>query len=463
MSYNINLPNGSSLGTIIDGTVDTTHTSLSLVGRNYSNYGQFMVDDFVALMVNFARDSQPNAPQVGQLWYNTSTQILNVCTSNSPSAVWEPVGTAQASDTAPTTTVAGSLWWTITNKQFYVYDGTTPYSAAGWILVGPGFPNGYVTGPITETLSDGSAYHYISSLWCSGVTSNTSVRVAIVSKDSFTPTPTLSGFTNIKSGINLASGYTLWGTANNASYLGGLPSNGYWYYNQNNLGYGSLSILSNVGIQLGNLGLFYANVTSTGTGRLYNTYPGGNVSFHVNSLVNGQEKALWVSGLDGNVYVANDPGLPLGVATKQYVDNSFNNTTLTGVPTAPNPSAGNDSQQLATTHFVTSGLSGLYSYKVYTSNTWVWTGTTSVNVVVSGTTVATASASGFNLTSGATAVTQSDSYNGSGNSAIATTQFVKNANQWWGGSAKFISNAAPNPGVNDIGSNNGDFWFQIAN
>jgi hypothetical protein len=88
--------------------------------------------------------------------------------------------------------------------------------------------------------------------------------------------------------------------------------------------------------------------------------------------------------------------------------------------------------------------------------------TTSANVVIAGTTVATASASGVNLFNGATAITQGQTYATSGNSLIATTQFVKTATTWWGGSAKFVSNAAPNPGVNDIGSNNGDFWFQYA-
>jgi hypothetical protein len=93
----------------------------------------------------------------------------------------------------------------------------------------------------------------------------------------------------------------------------------------------------------------------------------------------------------------------------------------------------------------------------------MWVDSTSANIVINGTIVATASASGFNLFNGATAVTQGQTYATSGNTLVATTQFVKTATTWWGGSAKFVSNAAPNPGVNDIGSNDGDFWFQYAN
>ena len=79
--------------------------------------------------------------------------------------------------------------------------------------------------------------------------------------------------------------------------------------------------------------------------------------------------------------------------------------------------------------------------------------------------MATAGTSGFNLTNGATAITQTDTFNGAGNARIATTQFVKTASTWWGNathrSAKWVSTDEPNPGVNDVGSNNGDIWFQI--
>jgi hypothetical protein len=93
----------------------------------------------------------------------------------------------------------------------------------------------------------------------------------------------------------------------------------------------------------------------------------------------------------------------------------------------------------------------------------MWVASTSANIVVNGTTVATASASGLNLYNGATATTQGQTYATSGNTLVATTQFVKTATTWWGGSAKFVSNTAPVLGVNDIGSNDGDFWFQYAN
>jgi hypothetical protein len=60
------------------------------------------------------------------------------------------------------------------------------------------------------------------------------------------------------------------------------------------------------------------------------------------------------------------------------------------------------------------------------------------------------------LVSGATAATQSQTYLSAGNGTIATTQYVRTAGQWWGGSAKFVSTSEPDSGQ----GNNGDFWFQ---
>jgi hypothetical protein len=155
------------------------------------------------------------------------------------------------------------------------------------------------------------------------------------------------------------------------------------------------------------------------------------------------------------------PTANLHAATKQYVDNRFINANLWGVSTAITAPLGTANTMVATTEFVVNN-SGFYKYKIYSGSSHMWVDSTSANIVINGTIVATASASGFNLYNGATATTQGQTYATSGNALVATTQFVKTATTWWGGSAKFVSNAAPVPGVNDVGSNNGDFWFQYA-
>lgn len=446
MSYIINLPNGQTLGTVLDGTINNTATSLTLVGRNYSGYGQIIQNDLVALLVNFAYSTSPSNPQTGQIWYDTGNSVAKVWTGS----VWKNIGSCTSSATAPSSTIPGDLWFDSTNKQLYVYDGTTPYASTGWILVGPGWSvvNGKSTA-IRETINNGSTDIPVTSLYLDGV------RTAIISATNFTPAVAITGFGNIRIGHNLNSTYPIYGTAENANNLGGQQAANYFRNNINNSGTGTLSVLNNSGLTVGAYGQFVANITSNNVS-LHNTVSGSL------RLVNQGNVALTVTAA-GQITVNTDPAVALGVATKQYVDNKFNDTVLYGIPTAPTAPAGTSNLMLATTEFVTSGLSGLYPYKIYKGTSWVWMDTTSANIVISGTTVATASSSGVNLYNGATAATQGQTYATSGNTLVATTQFVKTATTWWGGSAKFVSNAAPNPGVNDVGSNDGDFWFQYAN
>lgn len=441
MSYIINLPNGQTLGEVLDGTINNTATSLTLVGRNYSGYGQIIQNDLVALLVNFAYSVSPNNPNTGQIWYDTGSSVAKVWTGS----VWKIIGSCTSQATPPSSTVAGDLWWASTDKQLYVYDGTTPYASSGWILVGPGYSvvNGKSTA-IRETIDSIP----VTSLYLDGV------RTAIISAQNFTPSTSITGFGNIRAGHNISSVYPIYGVAENANNLGGQQAANYFRNNINNSGTGTLSIVNDSGLTVGALGQFVANISSNNVS-LHNTVNGSL------NLVNQGNIALTVTAA-GQITVNTNPAVALGVATKQYVDNSFINANLWGVSTAITAPAGTANTMIATTEFVVNN-SGFFQYKIYNGSTHMWVGSTSANIVVSGTTVATASSSGLNLANGATAVTQGQTYATSGNSLVATTQFVKTATTWWGGSAKFVSNAAPNPGVNDIGSNDGDFWFQYSN
>jgi hypothetical protein len=441
MSYIINLPNGQTLGEVLDGTINNTATSLVLVGRNYSGYGQIIQNDLVALLVNFAFSVSPNNPNTGQIWYDTGSSVAKVWTGS----VWKIIGSCTSQSTAPATTIAGDLWWASTDKQLYVYDGTTPFAGTGWIQIGPGYSvvNGKSTA-IRETIDNIP----VTSLYLDDV------RTAIISSANFTPSTPITGFANIRVGHNINSTYPIYGVAENANNLGGQQAANYFRNNINNSGTGTLSIVNNSGLTVGAFGQFVANISSNNVS-LHNTVNGSL------RLVNQGNVALTVTAA-GQITVNTDPSVALGVATKQYVDNSFINANLWGVSTAVTAPALTANTMIATTEFVRNN-SGFFSYKIYDGATHMWVSSTSANIVINGTTVATASASGLNLFNGATAVTQGQTYATSGNSLVATTQFAKTATTWWSGSAKFVSNAAPNPGVNDIGSNDGDFWFQYSN
>jgi hypothetical protein len=441
MSYVINLPNGTTLGTVLDGTINNTATSLTLVGRNYSGYGQIIQNDLVALLVNFAYSVSPTNPQAGQIWYDTGNTVAKVWTGS----IWKNLGSCTSQATAPSSTIAGDLWWDSVNKQLYVYDGTTPYTATGWILVGPGYSvvNGKSTA-IRETINNGTSDIPVTSIYLDGV------RTAIISATNFTPAVAITGFTTIQVGWNMSSAYTIYGTANNASYLGAQPAANYFRNNINNSGTGTLSVVNNSGLTVGTFGQFVANISSNNVS-LHNTVSGSL------NLVNQGNVALTVTNT-GQITVNTDPAVALGVATKQYVDNRFINANLWGVSTAITAPVGTANTMIATTEFVINN-SGFYKYKIYSGSSYIWVDSTSANIVINGTPVATVGTSGVNLSGTPQAPTQSQTYSGSGDGQIATTQYVKTATTWWGNSAKFVSNAAPT----SVDGNEGDFWFQYAN
>jgi hypothetical protein len=453
MAYIIRKTNGQTLGTILDGTVDTAQTSLTLVGRNYSNYGQIMTDNLVALLENFAYDIEPNDPLPGQLWWDTSANLLKVYTGTYFKIISS--ATAQNSNTvgAPTTVVSGDIWWDTYAEQLYVYDGTTPYATTGWKLVGPVWSkvNGK-SGALWEQIIDtGSVTHNVVSLYIDGT------RTAIINQDSeFTPQTAITGFTSIKTGHNLRSSQTLWGTANNASFLGGVVASNYLRTDIDNGATGNLRIVNDSGITLG-ASLDLTLSVSGADALITNNTTDGNISLVTNSTV-----YLHVDAAAGTIEVATDPSTSMGIATKNYVDDSFVDATLTGISTAITMPVNTANTAIATTEFVVNN-SGFLKNKIYQGNSYleiIDSVTGSANLAIDGTTVMTASASGVNLTAGATAATQSQTYVSTGNAAVATTQYVRTAGTWWDGSAKFVSTDAPLAGANDSGSNDGDFWFQ---
>jgi len=468
MSYTITKTDGTTLGTILDGTINTSFTSLTLIGRNYANYGQLIANDLVALVENFAYSSSPSNPLAGQLWWNTSDKRLRVYTGTA----FKIVSSCTAQTTAPTTTVAGDLWWDTTYSQLYIYNGTDPYSAAGWILVGPQRDG---SGATWEQITDNSAIvHDVLSIKLNNA------RTSIVSRDSeFTPASAIPGYTTIKAGINANTSIgtgTFWGLANNSSYLGGQPAASYLRNDIDATTTGNLTIAKNGGLTVGLSSNLQITTATNGDVSIKNTKSNGDINFYSN--VSGTNTLSF--GIDGATGTAALLSATLSgsltLASGASVTGALNVTgtgAFSGNLTAPTQAAGVADTTVATTAWVKNN-SGLVPNKIYApgvdptaSNTYIDvndTGTGNSSVVMDGVTVATASSSGFNLQNGATAVTQTDTYNGTGNARVATTQFVKTASTWWGNSthrsAKWISTDEPNLGVNDIGSNDGDFWFQ---
>jgi hypothetical protein len=346
MAYDIRKTNGTSLGTILDGTVDNkSKTSLVLIGRNYSNYGQFMVDNLVSLVENFAYTIAPSNPLAGQLWWNTADTRLRVYTGTA----FKPLAsvTVQAASVgAPSTTVTGDIWWDDFNDQMYMYNGTTPYVSTGWILVGPGYSklNGK-SGAIWEQIRDTTnALHNVVSLYLDGI------RTAIISRDSeFTPQVAITGYTTVKQGltgntsVNNAQYFV---TANNANFLDNIDSSQFLRSDENDTTSGILSITNNGGLTVGAFGnaqlvtntlgdihlvntrnsrnlVLFANVAGTSTAAL--TVTGATAATTVRELIIDQTTAS-TSGTTGALQVAGG----VGVAGDVYIDGALVADELTG-------------------------------------------------------------------------------------------------------------------------------------
>ena len=189
MAYTINKTDGTVVATITDGTVDNT-TSLQLFGKSYSGFGEGLNENLVKLLENTASTSAPTAPLRGQVWFDTSTNQLKVYDGTS----FKPSGGAKAQSTEPTSASAGDLWTDTDDDQLYVYTGSA------WLLVGPVYTSGQtLSGWKIETLASSGGNKVVSSMYAGNT------RVAILSKETFTPTATQTGFASIKAGLTLNS------------------------------------------------------------------------------------------------------------------------------------------------------------------------------------------------------------------------------------------------------------------
>ena len=127
MSYKLNKTDGTILTDLVDGTVDNTSSDLTLIGRNYSGFGEFLNENFIKLLENFSSADEPSNPIRGQLWYDTSENKLKIYNG---SQFTSSGGTTLSAQTP--NAVAGDLWIDTTRQQLYFFDGT-----GNPILAGP--------------------------------------------------------------------------------------------------------------------------------------------------------------------------------------------------------------------------------------------------------------------------------------------------------------------------------------
>ena len=214
MSYKINKTDGTLLVDLIDGRIDQSTTDVTLVGKNYTGYGEYWNENFIKILENFANVAQPIRPLVGQLWYDTSEARLKVYNGS----IFKATDTTTVSPTEPTL-LAGDIWIDSANKQIKFSDGNNI------ILAGPIYTQDQgVTGFDVITLIDRFGVSKTVTRLMIG-----NSPVALISKETFTApnvTPNsayLTGFgSSINAGINISTDYSdfkFYGTAQSTSTI----------------------------------------------------------------------------------------------------------------------------------------------------------------------------------------------------------------------------------------------------
>lgn len=217
MAYTINLTNGSIFAVIADGTINTG-SSVSLPGKNYAGYGEFLDENFIQMLENFSSpattgglptSAKLGAPLTGQLWWDSTNSVLKVYNGT----IWKAAGSTTSSATAPSSPNIGDLWWDTANTQLKAWSGST------WVVIGPSSVGG--TGVQATTITDtGATVHNVITFTISNNV------IAILSQDpTFTPATTITGWGSgqqVNPGLNLstASGgiYEFFGRSTSSEY-----------------------------------------------------------------------------------------------------------------------------------------------------------------------------------------------------------------------------------------------------
>jgi hypothetical protein len=240
MAYQINKTDGTIVATVADGQVDTLSTDITLIGKNYSGFGESLNENFVKLLENFSSTTSPSNPIKGQIWFDGTENKLKVYSGTA----FVPVSSATISNTQPSTLGVGDLWFNNVDRQLYFFDGTET------ILLGPDYTQtqGLSGLKVTSILDSLNQTRVITSLYTNGV------LLGIFSKDSFTPKNAIENFTgSIGAGFNASdlADIKFDVTSTNSEKLGNVDATTYARRDTSNSFAGQVRVNSDLGIVFG--------------------------------------------------------------------------------------------------------------------------------------------------------------------------------------------------------------------
>jgi len=461
MAYTINKTDGTVVTTITDGTVDNA-TSLSLFGKSYSGFGELLNENLVKLLENSASTSAPSTPLRGELWFDTSSNQIKVYDGTS----FKPTGGSRPSASQPTSPSTGDLWHNTTDDQVYVYTGSA------WLLVGPVYTSGQqLSGWKIESLASSGGTKVVSSMYAGNT------RVAMLSKDTFAPSATQTGFATVKAGITLNStlGAEFSGSTTIANFVNSAETtnDGVNIAGANIMRKdtdqtidGALTVDDDGGVTIGESADLTINVASSDVS-ITNNQSDKDIIFKVNDS-DGGGSGLEVMRMDGSARAVNITG-NVTITGNLNVSGEYENTAsevnlLNDAFVKLNSGGGEadagvivetddtDDARLfydVSENHWTAGQGGTYSQVIRLSDA-VEDGDANKAKVLK-----TTAAGNVKVTSATLGAVGTISEGDTTNTNVPTIGAVVTFGDLWGGSAKTVSTSAPTSGDGD----DGDFWF----
>ena len=282
MAYQINKTDGTIVATVADGQIDDRSTDITLIGKNYSGFGEIFNENLVKILENFSETTQPDHPLRGQIWFDSGESKLKVYNGIS----FVPVSSATISSTQPSTLATGDLWYDDVGEQLFFFDG------ASAILLAPSYSSSQsLSGLRVDTILDTlNQTRVITSLY------NNGILLGIFAKDSFTPKITIVGYTgSIAPGFNVGTlaNFKIRATCTNSDSLGGAPATTYVRTDTANAINGQLQITVDDGLIFGSANqgsLFVTNGDLT----LANSSTNKSITLSVNRA-DTQENAIVIN------------------------------------------------------------------------------------------------------------------------------------------------------------------------
>lgn len=248
MPYSIDKYSGSTVAVVEDGTINNT-LDIKLIGKNYAGYGEAQNENFVWLLENFAGNSAPPRPIVGQLWYDTYSKRLRVYNGTS----FKNSGGVEVAAARPIASADGELWYDTENKKLFAWSAT----AEDYILVGPQSVVDFGSTVMESDIIYDSVLNNPHPVIKATTDGNV---VAIFSNQTFSVSSIdYPGFTEVKKGITLKhtntngesqNDYIFWGTASNADKLGGIAASKYAMLD-NEVEFNGLVYFQDIGFSVG--------------------------------------------------------------------------------------------------------------------------------------------------------------------------------------------------------------------